>query len=97
MLQMPLKNARSGKRGGLVRDEDQQGAVRAFQFVSANRAIYTFATMCRVLSVSASDYYAWLKRPPSAGARDVELTARTRSSSGNLPGSECQQIASRSN
>jgi hypothetical protein len=47
MLQMPLKNARSGKSGGLVRDGDQHGAVTAFQFVSANRAIYAFATMCR--------------------------------------------------
>jgi putative transposase len=35
--------------------------------------------MCRVLAVSASGYYAWLKRPPSAPARaDAELTARIR-------------------
>jgi len=47
--------------------------------VSANQAIYGVATMCRVLAVSASGYYAWLKRPPSARARaDVELTARIR-------------------
>jgi putative transposase len=33
--------------------------------------------MCRVLAVSASGYYAWLTRPPSALARaDAELAAR---------------------
>lgn len=33
--------------------------------------------MCRVLEVSASGYYAWLKRPPSAHARrDAELKKR---------------------
>ena len=35
--------------------------------------------MCRVLAVSASGYYAWRQRPPSARARtDAELTTRIR-------------------
>jgi len=33
--------------------------------VKANQADYRIATMCRVLDVSRSGYYAWLKRGPS--------------------------------
>ena len=40
----------------------------------AYQADYPIATMCRVLGVSTSGYYAWLKRGPSATAqRDAEL------------------------
>jgi putative transposase len=41
--------------------------------------MYPVATMCRVLEVSTSGYYGWLKRAPSARAqRDAELKERIR-------------------
>jgi putative transposase len=45
--------------------------------VRAYQAEYPIATMCRVLDVSTSGYYGWLKRCPSERARrDEELSRR---------------------
>ena len=45
--------------------------------MKANRARFPLAAMCRVLGLSPSGYYGWLRRPPSARARrDAELKDR---------------------
>ena len=69
--EIPLKSR------GLVRSGDEGGSVEGFQFVSAHRAVYPIAAMCRVLGVSSSGYYAWAKRAPSARAiSDAALMER---------------------
>lgn len=45
--------------------------------MKANQAHYPVATMCRVLKVSASGYYAWLRRPSSSRTlSDIALMAK---------------------
>ncbi len=47
--------------------------------MKAHRASYPIATMCRVLDVSPSGYYAWLKRPTSERRRaDADLLEQIR-------------------
>ena len=46
--------------------------------MSENQAVYPIATMCRVLGVSPSGYYGWVKRRPSRRSRaDAALIAMT--------------------
>jgi transposase InsO family protein len=40
-----------------------------FRFIAAEKAHHSVALLCRVLQVSTSGFYAWLKRGPSARAR----------------------------
>ena len=50
---------------------------RGYAFMKLNRATFPLAAMCRVLGLSPSGYYGWLRRPPSARARrDAELKSR---------------------
>ena len=47
--------------------------------MSENQAAFPIATMCRLLGVSPSGYYAWTKRQPSWRARtDTALVAQIR-------------------
>ena len=51
-----------------------------FRFVEREKATYPVTTLCRVLGVSASGYWAWRARPPSDRAvSDEALTDRIRS------------------
>ena len=53
------RRARDSKKNrGLVRTGDRLGAGEVFELVKANQACHRVATMCRVLGVSPSGYYA---------------------------------------
>lgn len=41
-----------------------------FRFIRGHASEYAVTTLCRVLEVSKAGYYAWVKRPPSARARE---------------------------
>lgn len=50
-----------------------------YRFVDCEKAVFPIVTMCRVLGVSPSGYWAWSKRPPSERARsDASLTGAIR-------------------
>ncbi len=57
-----------------------------FRLVHAEKASHDVKTMCRMLGVSRSGYYAFRSRPPSARAiHDATLTER-------IPAGKVQQI-----
>jgi putative transposase len=49
----------------VVRTRDRFDPCKVFEFVKAHHAIWPVSTQCRVLEVSSSGFYAWLKRDPS--------------------------------
>ena len=68
----------SSKKGGtLVRTGDRFDTTEVFELMRANQALHQVRTMCGVLGVSPSGYYAWREREPSArGKVDEELKER---------------------
>ena len=50
-----------------------------YQFIAENRQEYPITTMCRVLEISVSGYYAWRKRAPSLHSReDAQLAEKVK-------------------
>ena len=48
-----------------------------FAFIAASEVAFPISTMCRVLGVTKSGYYAWVKRPKPARAKsDAQLAAQ---------------------
>jgi transposase InsO family protein/transposase-like protein len=72
--------ARAGdpkKRRGLLRER----ASDTFALIHSRKATFPIATMCQVLGISASGYYAWCRRSESAHAqRDRQLRVLVRAS-----------------
>jgi putative transposase len=53
--------------------------VKAYEFVEREKALHTVVTLCRVLGVSSSGYWAWRKRDLSARAQsDARLLEQIR-------------------
>lgn len=58
-----------------MRTKTSTGKIRrTYEFIKSHRGRFNVRTICRVLEVAPSDYYAWLKEPVCQRAlEDVRL------------------------
>src|SRR5262249_7406095 len=69
------------KGRGLVRSGDRLDPAEGFEFVRAHRAQHRVTTLCRLLEISTSGYYAWATRPASRRTQaDAVLLEQIRAS-----------------
>ncbi|MDX2055223.1 MAG: IS3 family transposase [Polyangiaceae bacterium] len=70
--QLKIERTILKKAGGLLREGNR---VEIYRFIHAEKAEFEVSTLCRVLTVKPSAYYAWAKQPQSASERsDLKLT-----------------------
>jgi len=83
--QLRLEREILSKAAAWLRSGDEHDPTQGFQFVSDHQADYPIASMCRLLGVSSSGYYAWMKRRPSRRAEtDAALIGEIRAAHGRM-------------
>ena len=66
-------SARHFSKGhGLVRKGGQTNCEAIYQFMIAPQAEFSIVAKCRVLRVSSSGYYAWLRRPKQSRLQQAD-------------------------
>src|SRR5580765_4472235 len=54
----------------MARPQTARKVLRFYQFIESHQSQYAVKTMCRLLDITRSGYYAWLKEPVSNRAQE---------------------------